>query len=262
MNFIDSIEERSSFALIYQIIKGENPSVVTDEENYFIARTREGLPTWIWTKEGISEEKIEEVKEVMENFLTDNEKDSFTCKKAFYDILKGNNFKSLNSDYYEMGSYYCPSTIEPRKSEGKVRLATSDDADILAKYNMWDLKEIENMDISYEESLKSIVDLIDKNIFYVWTDDNDKIVCTAVLKTNDKFARINHVYTPVEDRCKGYAKNLIYVLTQKAIDEGFTPVLYTDYNYPASNKAYKAVGYVDTGVLINFSCSKQKLKKI
>ena len=141
-------------------------------------------------------------------------------------------------------------------------MATSEDVDILAKYNMWDLKEIENIDISYEESLKSIVDLVDKKIFYVWVDDNDKIVCTAVLKTNDKFARINHVYTPIDARCKGYAKNLIYVLTNKAIDEGFTPVLYTDYNYPASNKAYKAVGYVDTGVLINFSCSKQKLKKI
>lgn len=262
MDVIKSIEERSSFALLSQIVNGDNPDIASDNENYFIARTRIGLPTWIWTKEGISEEKVMEVKSVMESFLTDNEKDSFTCKKSFYDILKGDNFKSLNSDYYEMGSYYCPSTIEPRKSEGRVRLATMEDADILAKYNMWDLKEIDNIDISYEESLKSIIDLIDKKIFYVWVDDNDKIVCTAVLKTNGKFARINHVYTPVEARCKGYAKNLIYVLTNKALEEGFTPVLYTDYNYPASNKAYKAVGYIDTGVLINFSCSKQKLKKI
>lgn len=262
MSVIKTIEEQSSFALLHQIVKGDNPYIVTDNENYFLARTKEGYPTWVWTSNNINEEKIKEVKSVMESFLTDNEKDAFTCKKSFYHILKADNFKVLNSDYYEMGSYYCPSTVEPRKSDGKVRLATSDDIDTLAKYNMWDLKEIENIDITYEESYKSIVDLVDKKIFYVWVDDNDKIVCTAVLKTNDKFARINHVYTPVESRCKGYAKNLIYVLTQKAIDEGFTPVLYTDYNYPASNKAYKAVGYIDTGVLINFSCSKQKLKKI
>ena len=116
------------------------------------------------------------------------------------------------------------------------------------------MKEINNIDISKSDALKHIAELIEKKVFYVWRDENNKIVCTAVLKTNLQFARINHVYTPVEERCKGYAKNLIYVLTNKALDEGFIPVLYTDYNYPASNKAYKAVGYEDVGVLINFSC--------
>ena len=91
-------------------------------------------------------------------------------------------------------------------------------------------------------------------VFYVWKDNDNKIVCTAVLKTNLQFARINHVYTPVDERCKGYAKNLIYVLTNKAIEDGFIPVLYTDFNYPASNRAYMSVGYEDVGVLINFSC--------
>ncbi len=40
-------------------------------------------------------------------------------------------------------------------------------------------------------------------------------------------------------------------------------MLYTDYNYPASNKAYINAGYEDKGILVNFSCSRDnKYKKL
>jgi len=71
-------------------------------------------------------------------------------------------------------------------------------------------------------------------------------------------AKISHVYTPVEERSKGYAANLIYHMTNDLLDKGYIPLLYTDYNYIPSNKAYINVGYEDTGILINFSCSKEK----
>lgn len=252
LKFIDSIEEQSRFALLYQITNGEC-EMETDNDSYFMAQTKVGYPVWLWTKNNISKNKIIEVQEKMENFIIDNDKVKFTCKKEFYDILKRENFKLLTDDYFEMGSYFCKSTIKPMKAKGEFCLATKKDIDILVNYHIWDNKEINNIDISKNDAIKHIAELIEKKIFYVWRDENNKIVSTAVLKTNLQFARINHVYTPVEERCKGYAKNLIYVLTNKALDEGFVPVLYTDYNYPASNKAYRAVGYEDVGVLINFS---------
>lgn len=40
-------------------------------------------------------------------------------------------------------------------------------------------------------------------------------------------------------------------------------MLYTDYNYSASNKAYINAGYEDKGILVNFSCSRDnKYKKL
>ena len=35
-------------------------------------------------------------------------------------------------------------------------------------------------------------------------------------------------------------------------------MLYTDYNYPASNRAYKEVGFEDKGLLINYKIIKQR----
>ena len=250
---IEKQEEQARFALLYQITNGECKKE-TDNSSYFMAQTKIGYPVWVWTKNNISKNKIKEVQDKMKHFIIDNEKVNFTCKKEFYDILKNNKFDVLTNDYFEMGSYYCNQTIKPRSAKGNIFLANMEDVEILANYHIWDNKEINNINISKSDAIKHIAELIEKKVFYVWRDQNNKIVCTAALNTNLQFARINHVYTPVEERCKGYAKNLIYVLTNKALDEGFIPVMYTDYNYPASNKAYKAVGYEDVGVLINFSC--------
>ena len=74
----------------------------------------------------------------------------------------------------------------------------------------------------------------------------------------DNQAKLGHVYTPTEERKKGYAANLIYLMTNELLDKGLVPLLYTDYNYIPSNKAYINAGYEDTGILINFSCSKEK----
>ena len=54
---------------------------------------------------------------------------------------------------------------------------------------------------------------------------------------------------------------MVYELTKKIMNAGYIPVLYTDQNYPNSNKAYANVGYVNRGTLINFSCDKRLLKK-
>ena len=74
----------------------------------------------------------------------------------------------------------------------------------------------------------------------------------------DGQAKLSHVYTPINERGKGYASNLVYSITNGLLKRGLVPLLYTDYNYIHSNKAYINAEYEDTGILINFSCSKIK----
>ena len=40
-------------------------------------------------------------------------------------------------------------------------------------------------------------------------------------------------------------KTIIYKMTNELLNKGYFPMLYTDYNYYSSNKAYKNVGYID-----------------
>lgn len=115
--------------------------------------------------------------------------------------------------------------------------------------------------MSLEKTHNDIQMLYDSKTFFVWRNDMGKIVCMASYSITDGQAKVSHVYTPLEERKKGYASNLIYNITNVLLAKNLTPCLYTDYNYLPSNKAYMNVGYKDNGVLINFSCTMKKEKR-
>jgi predicted GNAT family acetyltransferase len=55
---------------------------------------------------------------------------------------------------------------------------------------------------------------------------------------------IGYVYTPPEERKKGYASDCVSALSQHLLDSGYqTTSLYTDLANPTSNKIYMEIGY-------------------
>lgn len=161
-------------------------------------------------------------------------------------------------DYFEMGFLICKEVKEPKECNLKMILSKEEDKEILTKYWFDDCNEMNGVEgISMEQASKDVDEYIATKKFYVLKNGDGKIVCMAGYKLLDEQARIGHVYTPKEERKKGYAANLIYQITKMLLEEGFVPLLYTDYNYIPSNRAYINAGYEDTGILINFSCSKK-----
>ena len=69
----------------------------------------------------------------------------------------------------------------------------------------------------------------------------------------DNCAEVAHAYTVLEERGKGYMAKSVYAQTKIILDNGFVPVLSTDYNYLASNKCYQNVGYRLDDKLVVFS---------
>ena len=132
------------------------------------------------------------------------------------------------------------------------------DREILEKYWYDDNIEMNGIEpITMEQAKKDVDEFIKSDSFYVLRNNSNKIVCMAGYGIVGNQAKLNHVYTPVEERKKGYAANLIYLMTNDLLSRDLVPLLYTDYNYIPSNKAYINAGYEDTGILINFSCSKK-----
>ena len=91
-----------------------------------------------------------------------------------------------------------------------------------------------------EEKFNSYI----KKEYYV-IEKESKIVSQAVISRDLKKGKcISGVYTPKEERGKGYAYNLIYRVSKKALDEGAEYcVLYTDDENPISNHVYEKIGY-------------------
>ena len=175
-------------------------------------------------------------------------------------MLVERNFESLNlDDYFEMGFLICNKTLKPKECDGTISYPTEGDKEILTKYWYDDSQEMNGAEpISIEQAKEDVEEFLKSGKFYILRNQEGKIVCMASYSLTENQAKISHVYTPIEERKKGYAANLIYLMTNDILSKGYVPLLYTDYNYIPSNKAYINAGYEDTGILINFSCSKQK----
>lgn len=255
-------KDKYKFNIILKNLPSPNLELYSDEENYILCRGNKEWPTWIWTKDNFDKSKIIEIEELIKFYLTDAEKDKYTCKKELYDLLKERGFEYINlDDYFEMGFLICNETIKPKECDAYLSHPIESDRETLIKYWYNDKEKMNGVEsITIEQASIDVEEFINSDKFYVLKNTEGKIVCMANYGLTENQAKISHVYTPIEERKKGYAANLIYLMTNDILSKGYIPLLYTDYNYIPSNKAYTNVGYIDTGVLINFSCSKEKNK--
>ncbi len=249
--------DKYKFYIILKNLSSENLELYSDEKNYIVCRGRKDLPIWIWTKDNFDKNIVKEIELILNDMLIDGIT-KMTCKKELYDLLVQNEYDKLNiEDYFEMGFLICKRTKKPKNCDGMLDIPTIKDLDTLTKYFFDSHQEMEGVDtITMEDAKIKATEYIESGKFYVLRNKDDKIVSMAGYNTVENQAKINAVYTPKEERRKGYAANLIYLMTNDILSKGLVPLLYTDYNYIPSNKAYINAGYEDTGILINFSCTK------
>jgi len=79
---------------------------------------------------------------------------------------------------------------------------------------------------------------------WLWVEeDGTPVHLTALHPPSYGVARIAPVYTPPALRGRGYAGNTVAAVSQRILDAGAVPCLYTDQANPTSNQLYAALGY-------------------
>ena len=123
------------------------------------------------------------------------------------------------------------------------RKATLEDKELLIKYIQNFMKEALQEECKYEKAEEKFFGYLNKG-FYV-LEKKGKIICQASVSRIMKYGKcISVVYTPVEERGKGYAYNLIYKASKELLESGDKYcVLYTDDANPISNHVYEKIGY-------------------
>jgi predicted GNAT family acetyltransferase len=144
--------------------------------------------------------------------------------------------------------------IAPRWPAGELRLATEDDAGVLAE---WTNAFIDETGLPEEDriaaSAESIVRRIRNGHFRLRTAEGTPM--TMAVAIAGSIARIGGVYTPPARRNRGYASACVARLSQSLLDDGARKVtLSTDASNPTSNKIYEALGYrhISDAVMISF----------
>jgi predicted GNAT family acetyltransferase len=94
-------------------------------------------------------------------------------------------------------------------------------------------------ELSREEMLVRVRD----GRVFLWDVDGERVHVTAANPPAYGAARIGPVYTPAEHRGHGYAGAAVAQVSQRLLDEGARPCLFTDQANPVSNRLYQRLGY-------------------
>ena len=137
--------------------------------------------------------------------------------------------------------YRLEKVMPPASTAGELRPAVSDDLDLLAS---WLDAFIEETGIPNPSTGRQMAGSgIDEKRIFVW--DNGGPVSTALWnRPTQTGVTINAVYTPGNERSRGYASACVAALSQRMLDEGHAfCCLYTDLSNRIANDIYMSIGY-------------------
>lgn len=144
----------------------------------------------------------------------------------------------MNQKIYELQK-----VKKPPQGKGSLRKAELTDLPLISNW-VYQFCEDINEQISVETARKKAEEIITNQSLYVW-EINELVVSMAnTTRPTQNNITINLVYTPKNERKKGYASNCVAALSQQLLNDGYkTTSLYTDADNPTSNKIYMEIGY-------------------
>lgn len=131
---------------------------------------------------------------------------------------------------------------------GQLRRITADDAELVAQWIARFSEDTGTGDGDIDTARETVDYALKADpavrALYLWEVGGKPVSMAGNAGPTPHGIRVNAVYTPPEQRKKGYASACVAALTQKLLDEGrdFT-FLFTDLTNPTSNHIYQEIGY-------------------
>lgn len=164
---------------------------------------------------------------------------------AQWTALTGQKF----SEYMDQIIYVLKNVVPPAGVDGAMRFAKKGEEDLVAQwifaFSKSALPKAEQ--ISEKEARKQAEDLVKAGRMAFWTVKGKPVAQASVSGTDD-IARINRVYTPEENRGKGYASAVVAHLSKMQLEDGKKMCcLYADARNTKANSIYRKIGYEFAG---------------
>lgn len=244
--------DRYTFSVLSRVLQGPCNCVLTDHERLIFCHTVRPYPVWIWTPDNISDDEKERAWQLASRTLSLKEGYRYNLKYelAEYFIARagGNGLQVHIST--NLFAYDCPAACPPEKSaDGYLHLCTPEDMDEATDMIYQFHADIADGQPSREDCRARAEEHIGNNGFFFWKNASGETVACCSRRVDGTLGCIGSVYTRPEHRRKHYAQHLVYGVTKSVIDQGQTPMLYTDADYVASNACYEKIGYVLRGKL-------------
>jgi len=132
--------------------------------------------------------------------------------------------------------------VHPVHPSGEFRPADIKDIELARSwaYGFHDECFDDNM---HGQTVSTVEDMVKRGEIFFWVDGAPRSMA-GMLRPTPNGQAVSYVFTPKEDRSKGYASAVVACLSQRILDNGKKfCTLYTDLSNPTSNSIYRKVGY-------------------
>jgi predicted GNAT family acetyltransferase len=140
--------------------------------------------------------------------------------------------------------YRLDTLVAPTAVPGSARLATGEDAEIVAAWvEPFTLETHGALPDDFDADTWAEAAVVESRT-WLWEDPDGVAVSMAARRPPAAgVARIGPVYTPPECRARGYGSAVTARATRDILDQGAVPVLYADRANPTSNRVYQRLGF-------------------
>lgn len=259
INSIMSENDKLLFNLFYLIADSDDSFWMTDDKSYIIGQSNEKRPMWLWMADNIDTDAMNEIEDIIEERLNLNSPLKVTADgNKIEDILKSLTERNIRHELSTpMVAYYCDKVEKAKNNLGQVILSSEYHKSILEKFITEMVYDLAKRPMEPGEAEGFAEAVAGSPDLYLCEDKGEVVSMAMIAHRAEKYARINTVYTDNNQRGKGYAGVLMADITQKILDEGRVPMLYTETDNVCSNALYKKVGYKVCGELEEYLLYRQ-----
>jgi predicted GNAT family acetyltransferase len=150
---------------------------------------------------------------------------------------------------YSHKIYELTEVTPPTPVVGQLQLANQADFSVVRKW----LEQFYGQALGgHDKELYDVEETAHRKIrnkeLYLWEVQGVPVAMAGVVGSTENGVRISNVYTPKEQRGKGYASNCVAALANKMINSSFTKCyLYADEKNNVSNSMYQRIGFKSIG---------------
>jgi uncharacterized protein len=144
----------------------------------------------------------------------------------------------------EQRIYVLTKVKKEASKQGMLRLVEKQDYPIIEQWVYEFSHDVGIPFLSMEEAAQKAQEMFEQKRLYVWEVEGNIVSMACWARPTKRNITIGYVYTPPEERKKGYASDCVSALSQHLLDSGYqTTSLYTDLANLTSNKIYMEIGY-------------------
>lgn len=144
----------------------------------------------------------------------------------------------------DQGIYRLDNVIEALEdSPGSWRFADKEDCPLIEKwFNLFE-EDAGLPPTAKEDVEKRVASFVEQQEVFLWVHDGKVVSMMKKARPSEHGVTVSFVFTPREERKKGYARTMVAAGTKELLKEYKFCVLYTDLMNHTSNKIYQEIGY-------------------